>query len=176
MTTHNNYRLILPTDRLKTSYAAYINELGDEERYPFPLDFDHSDFAAMLARIEGIRNGTQVPDGFVQSSTYWMVDGDEIIGCTNIRHRLNAQIEHCGGHIGLSIRPQFRCKGLGNTLLLLSLKKARELGIDVAHIHCHSHNHASKAMIEACGGQLHSELQVDAELISRYRIELSQVI
>ena len=105
-----------------------------------------------------------------------MVDGDEIIGCTNIRHRLNAQIEHCGGHIGLSIRPQFRRKGLGNTLLLLSLKKARELGIDVAHIHCHSHNHASKAMIEACGGQLHSELQVDAELISRYRIELSQVI
>lgn len=105
------YQLILPTAKLKASYDAYISELGSEERYPFPLDFDHSDFAAMLARIEGIRNGTQVPDGFVQSSTYWMVDGDEIIGCTNIRHRLNAQIEHCGGHIGLSIRPQLAHSG-----------------------------------------------------------------
>ncbi|SFR42085.1 Predicted acetyltransferase [Pseudidiomarina maritima] len=172
MTTPNSYRLILPNERLKSSYEAYIDELGDEERYPFPLDFDHCDFAAMLARIEGVRTGTAVPAGFVQSSTYWMVDGDEIIGCTNIRHRLNAQIEHCGGHIGLSIRPRFRGKGLGKALLLMSLGKARELGIEVAHIHCHTHNEASKAMIEACGGQLHSEVEVDGELINRYRIEL----
>ncbi|GAB3291435.1 GNAT family N-acetyltransferase [Pseudidiomarina andamanensis] len=167
------YQLILPTAKLKASYDAYIAELGSEERYPFPLDFEHRDFEAMLDRIEGIRNGTRVPDGFVQSSTFWMVADDEIIGCTNIRHRLNAQIEYCGGHIGLSVRPSFRRQGLGIKLLQLSLEQARELGIQTAHIHCHKHNVASRAMIEACGGVFHSEINDNGSLVSRYLIELT---
>ncbi|RUO61420.1 GNAT family N-acetyltransferase [Pseudidiomarina marina] len=152
---------------------SYIAELGSEERYPFPLDFDHRDFEAMLARIEGIRDGTKVPDGFVQSSTFWMVAGDVIIGCTNIRHRLNAQIEHCGGHIGLSIRPSFRRQGLGIKLLQLSLEQGRKLGIQTAHIHCHTQNVASRAMIETCGGVFHSEINDNGSLVSRYLIELT---
>lgn len=166
------YQLILPTSRLKASYDNYIDELGSEERYPFPLDFDHRDFEAMLASIEGIRTGNCVPEGFVQSSTFWMVTGHEIVGCTNIRHRLNAQIERCGGHIGLSIRPTFRGKGLGKELLMLSLAKAKELGIARVHIHCHSENNASRAMIEACGGLLDSQIEVDGGHVSRYLIEL----
>jgi len=40
--------LIKPCADFKASYDGYIRELGDEERYPFPLDFDHSDFPALL--------------------------------------------------------------------------------------------------------------------------------
>ncbi|RWU08001.1 GNAT family N-acetyltransferase [Pseudidiomarina gelatinasegens] len=163
-------KLIIPNARLQASYIDYIEELGSEERYPFPLDFDHRDFAAMLARVEGFRTGASVPPGFVQSSTFWLVEGNEILGCTNIRHRLNAQIEHCGGHIGLSIRPAFRGKGLGKALLEFSLDKARELGITNIHIHCHTDNAASRAMIEACGGILDSQIEVDGSHVSRYLI------
>lgn len=48
-------KLILPSAKYQASYCAYIDELGDEERYPFPLDFDYQDFGAMLARIEAFR-------------------------------------------------------------------------------------------------------------------------
>ncbi|RUO65109.1 Predicted acetyltransferase [Pseudidiomarina planktonica] len=162
--------LILPSADYQQSYINYIQELGNEERYPFPLDFDHSDFAALLKRIHNFSQGLNIPDGFVQSSTYWLVEDDEIIGCTNIRYRLNSQIEHCGGHIGLGIRPSYRGKGLGNKLLELSIDKARAFGIKTIHIHCHTHNAASRRMIESCGGQLHSCIEVDDEQISRYTI------
>ncbi len=161
--------IIQPELSFKESYNAYIKELGDEERYPFPLDYDHSNFESMLKRISGLSTGLSIPEGMVQSSTYWLIDNHEIIGCTNIRHYLNKEIEHCGGHIGLSIRPSHRGLGLSKTLLTMSIEKARELGVKTIHIHCHTNNAASKAMIEACGGVLHSKVLVGDEEISRYR-------
>lgn len=162
--------LILPTRAFKTSYHKYIEELGDEERYPFPLDFEHNDFSAMLKRIEDFKTGLNIPEGFVQSSTYWLVDNEEIIGCTNIRHSLNDRIEYCGGHIGLGIRPSYRDKGLGNLLLKRSIEKATELGIETLHIHCHTNNIASCRMIESCGGELSSRVTVGNEKINRYLV------
>ena len=167
-------KLDLPNPKFESSYRDYIDELGDEERYPFPLDFDHTDFLGMLDRIEGFRSGETVPVGMVSSSTFWLIDNNEILGCTNIRHTLNEQIEHAGGHIGLSIRPSYRGKGLGKILLNMSLNNARELGINEVHIHCHSTNSSSKAMIESCGGVLDSTVKVGDEEISRYLISPSR--
>ncbi|WP_417656834.1 GNAT family N-acetyltransferase [Pseudidiomarina aestuarii] len=164
------YQLILPTADLQQSYIDYITELGDEERYPFPLDFDHSDFPALLQRIENFRLGIDIPEGFVQSTTLWLVSGNDIVGCTNIRHRLNAKIEHCGGHIGLGIRPRYRGQGLGIELMQRSINKAREFGVQTVHIHCHTDNEPSRRMIEACGGLLHSTITVGEEHVSRYLV------
>lgn len=45
-------QLILPDSKYEASYKKYIKELGDEERYPFPLDFDHSDFSKLLKKLD----------------------------------------------------------------------------------------------------------------------------
>ncbi|MDX1706648.1 GNAT family N-acetyltransferase [Pseudidiomarina sp.] len=164
-------KLVLPNAEFQQSYCTYITELGGEERYPFPLDFDHQDFPAMLGRIEDFRMGRNIPEGFVPSSTYWLVEDNEIIGCTNIRHHLNEKIKHCGGHIGLGIRPSYLGKGLGNELLRMSIDQARKFGIESIHIHCHTNNAASVAMIESCGGKLDSVIDVGDERVSRYLIE-----
>lgn len=164
--------LIIPTADFEASYLSYIAELGDEERYPFPLDFEHHDFTAMLARIEAFRQGTNLPAGYVPSSTYWLMHENEMVGCTNIRHYLNAQIEHCGGHIGLSIRPSRRGQGFGVQLMQLSIAKAQQLGNSCVHIHCHAHNHASRMVIESCGGKLHSEVTIDDEHVLRFRVSI----
>ncbi|RUO31877.1 GNAT family N-acetyltransferase [Aliidiomarina sedimenti] len=161
-------QLVLPHANYEQSYRDYIAELGDEERYPFPLDFDHSDFAELLAKVERFRNGTDLPDGFVASTTYWLVDGDEIVGVANLRHYLNDRIRHAGGHIGLGIRPARRGHGLGSLLLKLTLEKAFERGINPVHIHCHKHNEASAKMILANGGVLQSELNENGEVVQRY--------
>ena len=151
--------LVLPDPDYERSYSAYIDELGDEERYPFPLDFEHADFTALLQRLDDLASGANVPEGFVPSSTFWLVDGDELIGVSNLRHTLNEKIRHCGGHIGLGIRPSHRGKGLGNVLMALTIEEARKRGMGALHIHCHKDNKASVRMIISNHGVLHSEIE-----------------
>jgi predicted acetyltransferase len=162
--------LVAPSLAYEQSYGAYIVELGDEERYPFPLDFEHRDFRALLKRLNDFENGVNIPDGYVPSSTYWLVDSGELIGVSNLRHYLNERIKTSGGHIGLGIRPSRRGHGLGNLLLALTIQKARSKGIEELHIHCHKNNEASARMIISNGGKLDSEIAdgKSAEIVQRY--------
>ena len=43
--------LVLPSSKYIPSYEAYIEELGDEVRYPFPMGFDHQDFDELIAKL-----------------------------------------------------------------------------------------------------------------------------
>lgn len=167
--------LVRPSLEYERSYSAYIGELGDEERYPFPLDFEHHDFAALLKRLDGFSKGISIPEGFVPSSTFWLVEDDEIIGVSSLRHYLNEGIEHCGGHIGLGIRPSYRGRGYSNLLLALTIQEARKRGIEVLHIHCHKHNEASVRMIIHNGGVLDSEIEdgAPAEIVQRYVVSVT---
>jgi predicted acetyltransferase len=176
-----NLKLVSPQSVFKASYLSYIKELGEEERYPFPLDFDHSDFEAMLQRNDDFEQGVQLPAGYVPSSTWWLVQGASIIGVSNLRHFLNDDIAFVGGHIGLGIRPSCRRKGFSKKLLELTLQQALLRNMREVHIHCYSNNVASKAMIISCGGVLDSEVELDSDLnvekktlVSRYRLLLQE--
>lgn len=153
---------IEPILELESSYRDYIRELGNEERYPFPLDFDYSDFPSLLACLADFDAGRNLPAGYVASSTYWLVEAGEILGVSNLRHTLNEEIHRCGGHIGLGIRPSQRSRGLGAELMSLTIQEARKRGIDEVHIHCYKSNLASAKIIEANGGVLHSEIEEGA--------------
>lgn len=169
--TDSDIKLVQPDRRFQSSYRRYIEELGDEERYPFPMDFDHSDFAQLLARLDEFRNGVNIPEGFVPSTTCWLVQGNELLGVSSLRHHLNERIRHVGGHIGLGIRPSQRGRGLGSLLLQLTIAEAVSKGITDIHVHCYKHNVPSARMIVANGGVLDSELTLDSgELVQRYRV------
>lgn len=164
--------LILPRLEYELSYGAYIRELGEEERYPFPLDFEYQDFQALLSRLNDFSIGVNLPAGFVPSSTYWLVEGSELVGVSNLRHYLNGRLRRHGGHIGLGVRPSCRGRGLGNTLLARTIQEARKKGIVEIYIHCHKSNIASAKMIVRNGGVFHSESQDEGshEIIQRYRV------
>src|SRR5690606_558446 len=134
--------LIEPSADFEASYHAYIAELGDEVRYPFPLDFDHSDFAQLLQRLRDIRAGIGVPEGYAASATFWLVEGTELLGVSNLRLELTERLREHGGHIGLGIRPSQRGRGLGKLLLKLTIAEARKHGIAQVHVHCLKHNTA----------------------------------
>lgn len=170
--------LITPCNKYQTSYIQYIQELGDEERYPFPLDFDYQDFQALLARLDEFANGINLPEGYVPSTTLWLVENNELIGVTNLRHFLNENIKHCGGHIGLGIRPSYRGKGMGNLLMKLSIEKLFDMNVNELHIHCYKQNLASAKAIKTNGGILHSELHLssskdEAHIVQRYLVSTS---
>lgn len=150
-------RLITPCMEYEQSYRRYIAELGDEERYPFPMDFEYDDFSSLLRRIENFAKGLDLPPGFVPSTTYWLVIGDELVGASNLRHQLNDVLRNHGGHIGMGVRPSRRGTGLGKRVLAMTIEKAVAMGIREIHIHCHKDNQPSVKMIMANGGVLDSE-------------------
>jgi predicted acetyltransferase len=170
--------LISPNPEYEASYRDYIQELGDEERYPFALDFDHSDFAALLDRLANFEAGRNLPAGYVSSSTYWLVESGEIIGVSNLRHTLNEEIRHCGGHIGLGIRPAQRGRGLGAELMALTIQQAWKRGIEEVHIHCYKSNGASASIIESNGGVLHSEIKEGhpVRIVQRFVVKNEEVL
>jgi len=166
------FSLVCPNKKYERSYREYIAELGDEDRYPFQMDIDHSDFDALLQRLADFSNGVNIPNGYVATSTYWLVEDQELVGVSSLRHYLNDRILECGGHIGLGIRPSRRGQKIGTELLALTLLKARHLGIGEVHIHCHKNNVASGRMITRNGGILHSEIDVGeaAVTVQRYLV------
>ena len=166
--------LVTPDTAWQDSYLRYIEELGDEERYPFPMDFDHRDFPALLQKIADFAAGENLPAGYVPSTTLWLVHGAKLLAVVNIRHYLNDNLRHAGGHIGLGVRPSARGQSLGSYLLGLGVRYARTLGIGDVHVHCYQDNPGSVGMIKRCGGQLDSEVALSdtpsPTIVQRYII------
>jgi predicted acetyltransferase len=92
----------------------------------------------------------------------------------NIRHRLNDYLLRQGGHIGYSIRPTERKKGLGALQLSLGLQKCRELGMTRVLVTCDKSNPGSAGVIRSNGGVLENEVadHASGEMVQRYWISL----
>lgn len=166
--------LVEPSLDYRHEYMDMIQEWKDtgEKMVPFVLRFDCSDFDAFLLELHRLKSSQSLGDGKVNSSTYWLVNSaSKVLGAVNIRHELNRQLRHIGGHIGYGIRPSERRKGHATRLLAMALIKAKELGIDRALITCDKDNVGSARTIMNNGGVLDSEESVDGVLIQRYRIE-----
>ena len=93
--------------------------------------------------------------GRVHCSYYWIVeDGqEEILGFLAIRHDLNDFLFNYGGHIGYSVRPSARRRGIATAALAESLRLAPALGIEDVLVTCVEDNKASRAVIEANEGR-----------------------
>lgn len=166
-----------PHAGLAGSYRALVREFLDrgEDLVPFPLSFPHDDFGDFLARLADCERGLGIPEGFVPHTTYWLVDdANEVVGVSNLRHRLTDALRVEGGHIGYGVRPGARRRGHATRLLQETLARARALGIDAALLTCARANAGSVATIRRCGGVLESEAFIPrrGEVVQRYRIAL----
>ena len=107
-----------------------------------------------VQRLELLRTGTEVPNGWVPTTFLVAEVAGELVGRTSIRHGLNPWLAQWGGHIGYAVRPGFRRRGYATEILHQSLAIASALGIDNVLITCDVGNVASAAVIERCGGLL----------------------
>ena len=165
--------LIRPTADMRVEFLTMAKEYQclHDDRYTDAI----ANFAAYIRRLENWSKGRDLPEGFVPSDTFWLVqDGARILGCSRLRHSLTPWLENEGGHIGYDIRPLERHKGYGTLMLELTLKKARQVGLDRALVICDKDNIASAKIIEENGGRFENEVLStrDTRILSRYWIDL----
>ena len=174
----SNLKLEEPHSGLQDSYRGLVREFVDrgEPLVPFPLAFPNDDFPAFLARLAGCRRGEGIPEGFVPHSTYWLVrNGEEVVGASNLRHRLTEALRIEGGHVGYGIRPSARGLGFATEILRHTLDRARAMKLPDVLLTCSKSNEASARAILRNGGTLVSEelLPTRGDVIQRYRIVLA---
>jgi predicted acetyltransferase len=153
--------LVLPDAQFRSSVLAAATEFDgawmDGAGFVNGVDLselaDAGAFDELVARLIHNREADAVrPDGQVPATSLWMVQDDEVVGFLQIRHRLNDFLLEQGGHIGYSVRPSARRRGLASAALGEALGIAHELGVDPVLVCCDETNVGSRAVIEAAGG------------------------
>lgn len=145
--------LTRPSRRYRDSFLEASDEFpADEDTLVYEREHAARDFDGFVASVAAWSQGSQLPRGWVPSSTFWLVDGDDYIGSINIRHELTDWLLRFGGHIGYAIRPSRRRQGMGTLMCKLALEEARAIGLKRVLITCDEDNVGSRKIIEANGG------------------------
>lgn len=165
-------------ESMRTECIDYAEELGrsDRELVPWPLTQLVEDFPAYVTFLKDSSLGVGLKDGWVPSSTYFLVNGScRILGVANLRHRLTEHLLREGGHIGYSVRPSERRKGHATAMCAMVLEKAREMGIERVLITCDKDNLASARVIQKNVGVLENETisNETGKIKQRYWIDLA---
>ncbi|GAA1292583.1 acetyltransferase [Planotetraspora silvatica] len=173
--------LIAPTERLHKSWLAARDEwdpgahqdgaglyLAPDDDVDSPESF--STWVDRLLRASD--ESVPVAPGRVHVTYYWIVDHDTYLGAIDLRHYLNAVLLELGGHIGYSVRPSARRRGVATWALGAVLPQARTLGLDRVLVTCDVDNPGSARTIEHNGGVLEDVRTTEAGVKRRYWINL----
>ena len=152
---YNSLRLIRPDARyfssFRDSYREYRAHKVEDFGY-YKVD-TFRDFNRFLTMSDEMRRGVNLSASSVQTSMFWLVDGQHYLGSGSLRHYLNDYLRTFGGHIGYSIRPAAWGQGLGTLQLHLLLLEAKKIGLTRARLTCFEHNAASQRVMEKNGAQ-----------------------
>ncbi|MGL5818895.1 MAG: GNAT family N-acetyltransferase [Phycicoccus sp.] len=172
-------RLLRPDPRMQRSYldahdefaaAGEVHRDGDGVWVEEPdggylgVEFtrEQLETAAGFARFvrwrrDREREDAPRPTGHVPCTFFWVADEARpgvYLGSISVRHRLTPFLLELGGHVGYSVRPAARRRGVATEALRLVLPEAAALGIDPALVTCDEENRGSARVIEANGGVL----------------------
>jgi len=171
--------LIAPATRLRETWLAARDEWPpgahqDGAGLDLEDDIDSPEgFARWITRLGREADPAIPPGGGRVHATYWWIaDGDTYLGAIALRHALNGVLLQAGGHIGYSVRPSARQRGIATWALRSVLPEARALGLQRVLLTCDDTNLPSARTIENAGGILEDVRESELGRIRRYWITL----
>ncbi|KQY55330.1 GCN5 family acetyltransferase [Aeromicrobium sp. Root495] len=112
-------------------------------------------FSSWLDRLRREADGETRPgSGQVPSTRWWIVEESEYLGVIELRHELTPAMIDGVGHVGYSVRPSARGRGVATWALRETLPHAWSLGLPSVLVTCDEGNEASARTIERNGGVL----------------------
>ena len=118
-----NYEDIV--EQWKYVAALPANENGLTNQYEGVSFDEYRD--TVLPKLMMHENPINMPDWFVPETYYYLWDDNTLIGEYRIRHYMTDALKTGAGHIGYSIKKEFRGKGYGTKGLALTLKFAKKI-------------------------------------------------
>lgn len=175
---HINIYLKQPSEEDEAAAWAYrekFQKSGETMDGSAGLDRSNS-YSEWLKRNCLNRHKETVLEGLVPASTFYAYErtekGENLVGMIDIRRELNDFLREFGGHIGYSVAPDQRRRGIAKEMLRLALLECRSLGLEKVMISCYESNEASAKTIEANGGVLSKKVDHEGQLLRHYWITL----
>lgn len=167
----NNLLLVEPRREYQKSFENYIlaYERKNDTHYLNIYKRGLEDFHGYLNDLNNLYKGIEIPQGWVRTSTFWLIDNDEVVGVVRVRH----QDVSTAGHIGYDISPCYRNKGYGTQILKLALVEAEKIGIKEVIVTCNIDNIASKKIIEKNNGKLLGTIFDEEENETLYKYSIT---
>jgi len=126
-----------------------------QDAFDFLLDLRRGEpWPAYLARLEGLRLGVDVPEGWVPATFLVAEVAGQVVGRVSVRHQLNPYLAEVAGHLGIGVLPGFRRRGYATAILRQSLAVAASTGLARLLVTCDVADVGSIKVIESCGGVL----------------------
>jgi predicted acetyltransferase len=167
-----NMFLSCPRGEYKKSFENYIlaykrkNDIHYFNIYKNGLE----DFYSYINYLNNLSKGIDIPEGWVSTSTFWLIDNEEVVGVVRVRH----EEVSTAGHIGYDISPCYRNKGYGTQILRLALVEAKKIGLKEVIVTCNIDNIASRKIIEKNNGELLGTVFDEEENETLYRYNLTR--
>ncbi len=149
--------LVRPATRLYGSFREALDEWGDAHQDGAGIRDaaalrDRGGFATWVAALLDEEH-RPAREGFVPCSYFWILDGREFAGAIALRHELNDHLLNLGGHVGYSVRPSRRGRGLATAALREVREIASGRGMERLLLTCAEDNAASRQVILSNGGE-----------------------
>lgn len=150
------YSLVLPNESYAKQISAYRSEFleanssmdgcGPLRRTADPIEW--------IKITQMYMNRDTVPDDKVQATQFLYIRGgdNKLCGMIQVRHYFNEYLEKYAGHIGYSVRPSERRRGIATRMLRDCLPFCKSIGLDRVLISCLTDNEGSRRVILANGG------------------------
>ncbi len=141
-TNRNIYQMLQSIDQEENGFMNGGYGISWEE-YPGYIE-------KLIAQYEA----PELEKGYVPQTIYWLMDDEEVLGYSKMRHYLTDKLRAHGGHIGYGIRKEQRNKGYGKKLLELTLNEIKKRDVNDVLITCDETNRGSRKVIEWNNGIL----------------------
>lgn len=163
--------LSMPSKGYKKSFKDYVISYrnADDNYYFTKYKKGMENFNEYLDDLYKYSKGIGLPKGWVTTSTFWLIDNNEVVGVVRVRHKDVGT----DGHIGYDISPNYRKKGYGTQILKLALVEAEKFGIKEVMVTCNIDNEFSRKVIENNKGKLLGTIFDEEENENLYKYSIS---